>query len=397
MPPKAHPDLLAKLLGGVPVTRHQDPKIIKRTDCRRPFWFIRPYILVKTEQGVTRQQRRIPLGFCDETTMKQARVAKAEFMATVNAGKYLLQGQILFARVVELYRQGVLPTLAPATVDKYNGHLNRRILPAFANLRLFEIDRQRIQLLINTMSAMSFAARQDLRNVISAIFTYARDNNLFSGESPCRGVKLGRKATVYEKRIPTQMGLQAFLNEIRDASVSTAANTRLIVMTAVVAGLRVSEVLGLQKRDIDVNAQTLRVSRGWVLDMTGETKTESSKRVRQIGPLAVELAALVKEKPEDAFIFAGKTGLPLCQKHLQGAVLRPAAERAGIYVKGFGMHAFRRLNNSWRQEAGATPFEAQKAMGHTNPSMTYLYTVTDAGREREHVTAIWERLNNLHK
>jgi hypothetical protein len=229
---------------GAPVTRHQDPKIEKRTDVARPYFFIRPYIPVKTESGIVRKQKRIPLGYLDEMTIKQAKVAKEEFMATVNAGKYLLQGQIPFARVVELYRQGVLPTLAPATVAKYNGHLDRRILPAFANLRLFEIDRQRVQLLINTMSEMSFAARQDLRNNLSAIFTYARDNDLFSGESPCRGVKLGRKATVYEKRIPTQAGLRAFLDQIRDASVSTAANTRLIVLTAVVAGLRVSEVLG---------------------------------------------------------------------------------------------------------------------------------------------------------
>jgi integrase len=126
--------------------------------------------------------------------------------------------------------------------------------------------------------------------------------------------------------------------------------------------------------------------------MTGETKTQAAKRTRQIGPLAVELFALVEEKPEDAFIFGGRTGLPPDQRHLQGAVLRPAAERAGIYTKGFGMHAFRRLNISWRQEVGATPFEAQKAAGHTNPSMTYLYTVTDEVREREHVEAIWDRL-----
>jgi hypothetical protein len=61
------------------------------------------------------------------------------------------------------------------------------------------------------------------------------------------------------------------------------------------------------------------------------------------------------------------------------------------------MHAFRRLNISLRQEVGATPFEAHKAAGHTNPSMTYLYTVTDEVREREHVTAIWDRLKNGHK
>jgi integrase len=56
------------------------------------------------------------------------------------------------------------------------------------------------------------------------------------------------------------------------------------------------------------------------------------------------------------------------------------------------MHTFRRLNVSWRQEAGATPIEAQKAAGHASLNMTFLYTQTDAERERQHVSRILERL-----
>jgi hypothetical protein len=55
------------------------------------------------------------------------------------------------------------------------------------------------------------------------------------------------------------------------------------------------------------------------------------------------------------------------------------------------MHEFRRLNISWRQEAGATPFEAQKAAGHAQPSTTWVYTITDDGREQSHVNAILQR------
>jgi hypothetical protein len=84
--------------------------------------------------------------------------------------------------------------------------------------------------------------------------------------------------------------------------------------------------------------------------------------------------------------------LPPDDRDLQQHVFRPAAEAAGIYFEGFGMHTFRRLNISWRQEVGATPFEAMRAAGHSKPVTTWLYTVTDEARERAHVEAILARI-----
>lgn len=87
----------------------------------------------------------------------------------------------------------------------------------------------------------------------------------------------------------------------------------------------------------------------------------------------------------------------LDDRELQQHVFRPAAEAVGIYFEGFGMHTFRRLNITWRQEVGATPIEAQKATGHASLVMTFLYTQTDQTREREHVGRILERLKPTTK
>lgn len=47
-----------------------------------------------------------------------------------------------------------------------------------------------------------------------------------------------------------------------------------------------------------------------------------------------------------------------------------------LYYPGFGWHAFRRQNITWRQQVGgATPLEAQRAAGHGSRDMTSLYTV----------------------
>ena len=84
----------------------------------------------------------------------------------------------------------------------------------------------------------------------------------------------------------------------------------------------------------------------------------------------------------------------LDDRDLQQHVFRPAAEVAGIYFEGFGMHTFRRLNVTWRQEVGATPIEAQKAAGHASLDMTFLYTQIEETRERSHVERILERLKS---
>jgi integrase len=161
-----------------------------------------------------------------------------------------------------------------------------------------------------------------------------------------------------------------------------------------VAGLRVSEVLGLHSADIDRQGETLRVDRRWYRGDIDEPKSESSKRTRQIGSLAAELLAWAGNKDPQDFIFQREDGNPPDDRDLQQHVWRPAAEAVGIYHSGFGMHTFRRLNVTWRQHAGATPIEAQKAAGHASLDMTFLYTQNDEAREREHVTQIMDRIKS---
>jgi integrase len=377
---------------GSAVIRYQDPKIERRTDGKRDYWFIRPYIPVVTPQGTVRKQKRVPLGFCDAMTLKQARVAKSEYMTPINAGKFFLQAQLLFEAVVQKYRETVVPTLAASTQAKYTGFLNNRILPAFGKLELAKVDTPAVQILINQASTLGWYAKHDLRNTISAVFSYAKQVGLWSGANPCKGVRMGRKTTVRKKQIPTDAEVDAFLAALPDTKICTADQARLLVLVAVMTGLRVSEILGLQVRDLDLERQTLQVERGWVRGNLGGTKTENSRRVRQIGPLALALAQQAAGKLPEAFLFARENGLPPDSRDLQQHVFRPAAEQVGIYFQGFGMHTFRRLNISWRQEVGAHPLEAMKAAGHGSLGMTWLYTVLDAGREQEQMRRMWDRL-----
>src|ERR1700693_3811224 len=83
----------------MPGQRFQDPKIQTRTDVKRQFYFIRPYVPKITPTGLERKKQSIPLGFCDEISIREAKAGKQEIMATINAGKFLIQSQIPFGEV----------------------------------------------------------------------------------------------------------------------------------------------------------------------------------------------------------------------------------------------------------------------------------------------------------
>ena len=87
------------------------------------------------------------------------------------------------------------------------------------------------------------------------------------------------------------------------------------------------------------------------------------------------------------------TATPPDDRDLLRECFRPVVKRLGFYYKGFGWHAFRRQNVTWRQTiGGATPVEAQRAAGHGSLDLTLLYTLSDAQRETEQVDKMFDHL-----
>ena len=123
----------------MPGQRYQDPKIQTRADVKRPFYFIRPYVPRFTPSGIERKKHSIPLGFCDEISMREAKARKEQIMAPINVGKFLIQSQVPFREVCQRFLERHVPTLGSAARERYPLQIRNHILPMFGNLKLCEI------------------------------------------------------------------------------------------------------------------------------------------------------------------------------------------------------------------------------------------------------------------
>jgi integrase len=374
-----------------PMRKYQNGKLETRIVGGRKQYFIRftkavPSLKEKT--GFRKIRDRHVIGWADQMPRKEAVQERARFLDGINSGRTRFSSYINFAALVDQYREARLAQLKASTRADYESQLSNHILPAFGEMRLAEIDRPKIEAWLASKKDMAWWSRRGMKKVLSAVFTAAKEWGILAGDNPTNGIRLGGKHEKREKRLLTAEQLQLIL-----AGVST--DTRLMILTAVVTGLRISEVLGLQWNDIDVPAATLTVQRRWYRGDLDEPKTEASKRTRQIGPLALELCRRVHGS--SPFIFVGDDGqTPPDERDILRWEIRPLLKRLGIYYEGFGWHALKRANVSWRQSlGGATPLEAMKAAGHTKVDTTMLYTLTDAERECEQVAKLYSAVMGI--
>jgi integrase len=172
---------------------------------------------------------------------------------------------------------------------------------------------------------------------------------------------------------------------------------RTMVLTVACLGLRVSEVLGLQWGDINLESLTVRIQRSVVEGEVNETKTEASESALPLDPNLAE--TLLAHKTQAVFtaasdyVFASRTGKPRCKDTLLARYLKPAAARVGI--GNIGWHTFRHTYSTLLHSLGTTPAVQKELLRHANIQTTFnVYTQAVTAEKREAATkvvgALWK-------
>jgi integrase len=234
-----------------------------------------------------------------------------------------------------------------------------------------------------------------VRAIMSRLYYYAEGYGLWEEgrRSPASRAKLGKKRYKYERRILSFEETARVLARLDEL-------TCLVIEMCIATGARISEVLGLQWRHVNLDAATVKIEQRVWHQEVGRPKTEESRRVLGIGDLAQQLRARalkIGAKP-DMWVFPQKccAEKPMWDSTVR-ELLHEAAKAEGCNFLGLGPHSFRRANITWRQEVGGSAIEASRIAGHTNLDTTSQYTFVAAERQNELTRRIQKKLADAGK
>jgi integrase len=149
---------------------------------------------------------------------------------------------------------------------------------------------------------------------------------------------------------------------------------RLFFQVLAGTGLRVSEIVALQWRDLelDVPKPYVRVRRTIVKGREHAPKSRHGRRdVPITRVLSVDLDALHRatEWPRDTDpVFASQAGTPLLDRNVRRRYLDPVMAEIGAEWAGF--HAFRHTYASLLIRSGASAVQLQRRLGHHSAAFT---------------------------
>ena len=276
----------------------------------------------------------------------------------------------------------------PSTKRSYECELKLHILPPLANLRIADIAPLHIERLLQSRldSGSSPKTVRNLVGLLQSIFSLAVDNDLIP-RSPVRDRHKPR-VTRAEKPVWTPEQLKQIVDSVPQVH-------RSLFQCAMLTGARLGELLGLQWKHIDIDAQTLEIRQSlWEGELVAP-KTEGSVRLIYFGPSL--LAALMAQKQNsnhngaDDFVFCKEDGSPLNPDVLRRDVLYPTLDRLGIarMRRAAGFHTFRHSAATIVNQKTGNLKLVQKLLGHSNLSTTAdVYTHTSADADRSAALAL---------
>jgi|SRR5215469_4018172 len=300
---------------------------------RHGAWFVVYRVTEIVDGQPLRKQRTHRLASVSDEyrTAKDVRLLADDHLRPVNVGAVAAEGSLTVSDFAEKF---FLPTMElkkkPSTTKFYRDLVKNHIEPLLGDLRLKDVSTRDVQRLLDARAHLAQPSVLRIKTGASAILSHALRLGFL------KGTNVAREARAEGKRSDPDTYAYS-LAEIFWMLERLPEPARTVVAVAAFAGLRESELRGLQWPDYD--GQFLDVQRSVWRTHVGDVKTaESKKKVPVIDPLRKILDAHRRKNGSAKWIFAGdKMGRPLHLDNLARRVIRPV-----VGGRWHGWHAFRR-------------------------------------------------------
>jgi integrase len=331
-------------------------------------WYVRYRARVRQENGsIKLRQRAKKLGsVTDYPHESNIMPLKAEFMNSLNAGKFTPEGSMILKEFVEKVYLPYTEELRASTKKGYREIWNNHICDRVGHIRMREFRTVHASKMLKAIAEENDLCKttlQHIKGVLSGVFTHAKNEGAFDGVNPVQDARIPRNA-----REPGETYAYN-LTQIRRILEILPLLPKAVAATASFAGLREGELCGLEWPDFA--GDSLSVNRSIWRTFVNRPKTKASaKPVPVIRQLAEILNAyrISVGNPAKGVMFHSGDGDPMDLDKLAQQVIRPLVEMNGL--EWYGWHGFRRGIASNLYELGADEKVVQRILRHAKSHVT---------------------------
>jgi integrase len=360
--------------------RHQTGRIIVRG--KNPPVFVGRWRedVIQADGSINRVERSMVLGTVAE--LKTKRIAQRlldPILAKINSFDYRPSKFTTIDKFADTWEAQVLIHQKPSSVKAAKSHLRTYIRKHLGKILLHELTPQIQQNFVTLLSKR--VSRKTVLNVLGTLSSLLRTAK--SWGYSMQAITMGELALPAE----TVRKQARFFNGEEARRIITLASEpyRTMFGIAAMTGLRVGEVVGLQKADLDFEHRVIHVRRSaWY----GRIQTVKSKASRApvamaeaLVPLLQDYLATWKANPE-GFLFLNRNGRPYAANKVVEYGLWPVLEK--LNLPRAGMHAFRHCHASLLLDTGANVKVAQEQLRHSDARITlgiYGHVIGEAQRD----------------
>ena len=342
------------------------------------------YRITYTDPFTNQKHRK---AFTDKNSITAAKRKATTFLNSLKAAENDREGSL--KAFLEQWVVSISKTVKPKTLERYNSVLERNIYPyPIANCLLDNLNTGLLQKHFTMLLQSGGSKKQGLaprsvnatrRLLIGALDTAVRDDIL-----PKNPASYTRPMKVVAPEIMVLTHDQA--KRLIRCALQHSRNAWAIITLGFGTGMRISEIFGLEWKNVDLQNKTLQIEKTVVTTRHGtlvqdSTKTKTSRRKILLPDNVCYMLKRFKlwQKVHDIrfgthysaspWVFSNPQGRPRSPSSFSGHDFKQLLDISGIDRK-FRIHDMRHTHATWLLEAGVNIKVVSERLGHSSIRIT---------------------------
>jgi integrase len=314
-------------------------------------------------------------------TLTDARLQKVTFAHWVNGAVWRKHLSTLRPKTLLIYTRAT---------DRAVKHFGETPLPKIstATIEAFRDD---------TLKVLNAGGTNQAIRVVRTCLAHAEKAQLIqrNSASNIRATEDVRPEDRPERRALTEDEAARLLAEI-------PAKWHALVATSLTLGLRWSELAGLQRKHVDLEAGEIRIERQayWLNSQLIVSAPKTKAGTRRL-PIPDDLAGLLAnhlaeyaQPGDEGIVFPSNSGRVIDNSIFRQGIWKPAIERAGI--RHVVIHGLRVTSTTWLLDAGINAKTVSVMQGHSSPAVTMaVYARSSAASQKLAADKVGEALGRV--